>query len=167
MVILESIQEEAFMSKGLTTAGRTTIARRSVIAALAGLGILAATSVTKTLAQNVRPQLSTGTTPPEVYVPIPGFDPTSMDTSVSPCDDFYKFACGKFAANHPIPADQSGVDQFYALYNVNTQELRGILEKTAAAGTDRTPDAQKIGDYYKACMNTDLIEQKGLAPVQP
>ena len=58
---------------------------------------------------------------PEIYVPIPGFDTTSIDASVDPCNDFYKFACGKFAANHPIPADQSEVDQFYALYNVNTQ----------------------------------------------
>jgi endothelin-converting enzyme/putative endopeptidase len=103
----------------------------------------------------------------ERYLPIPGFDVTSMDTSVDPCSDFYKFACGRFAANHPIPADQSGVDQFYALYNVNTQALDGILTKAATGSPDRSPDAQKIGDYYAACMNTSLIDQKGLAPVQP
>jgi putative endopeptidase len=102
-----------------------------------------------------------------VYLPIPGFDATSLDTTVDPCNDFYKFACGKFAANHPIPADQPGVDQFYALYNVNTQSLDGILTKAAAAGAGRSPDEQKIGDYYKACLDTSVIEQKGLAPIQP
>ncbi len=105
--------------------------------------------------------------PHEVYTPIPGFDTTSIDTGVNPCTDFYKFACGKFAANHPIPADQAGVDQFYALYNVNTQALNGILTKAAAGGAGRSPDEQKIGDYFKACMDTDLIDAKGLAPVEP
>ena len=81
--------------------------------------------------------------------------------------DFYKFACGKFEANHPIPGDQGEVDQFYALYNVNTQSLRGILEKASAAGASRTPDAQKIGDYYEACMDVKAIDSKELAPVQP
>jgi endothelin-converting enzyme/putative endopeptidase len=103
----------------------------------------------------------------EVYLPIPGFDKTSLDPSADPCNDFYKFACGKFAANHPIPADQPEVDQFYALYNVNTQSLNGILNKAAAGGAGRSADEQKIGDYYKSCMDTDAIEAKGLGPVQP
>jgi endothelin-converting enzyme/putative endopeptidase len=102
-----------------------------------------------------------------VYVPIPGFDTSSIDATADPCTDFYKFACGKFAANHPIPADQAAVDQFYALYNVNTQALNGILTKAAAGGPGRSSDEQKIGDYYAACMNTDLIERKGLLPIEP
>src|ERR1700759_3240251 len=85
-----------------------------------------------------------GGKPHEVYKPIPGFDASSIDTGVDPCNDFYKFACGKFAANHPIPADQPAIDQFYALYNVNTQALNGILTKAAAGGAGRSPDEQKI-----------------------
>ncbi|HEY0263232.1 MAG TPA: M13 family metallopeptidase [Granulicella sp.] len=102
-----------------------------------------------------------------VYQPIPAFDTSSMDIQADPCKDFYQFACGKFAANHPIPPDQPDVDQFYALYNVNTQALNGILTKAATGGAGRGADEQKVGDYYKACMDTDLIEQKGLEPLQP
>jgi endothelin-converting enzyme/putative endopeptidase len=105
--------------------------------------------------------------PAVVYKPIPGFDLSSLDTSIDPCNDFYKFSCGKFAANHPIPSDQPDVDQFYALYNVNTQSLSGILAKAATGGSSRTANEQKIGDYYKSCMDTDTIEARGLAPLQP
>jgi putative endopeptidase len=105
--------------------------------------------------------------PEQVYLPVPGFDLSSLDKTVDPCNDFYKFACGRFAANHPIPPDQSEVDQFYELYNVNTQSLNGILKKASAGGTQRSPDEQKIGDYYKACLDTDAIEAKGLAPIEP
>jgi putative endopeptidase len=106
--------------------------------------------------------------PPQThYAPAPAFDTASINASADPCNDFYKFACGNFAANHPIPSDQTGVDQFYQLYNLNTQELNGILQKYSADSASRTPNEQKIGDYYAACMNVPLIDQKGLAPIQP
>jgi len=117
-------------------------------------------------AQTPAPALATGQ-PTKAYLPIPAFDTSSIDTSANPCDDFYKFACGKFAANHPIPPDQDGVDNFYALFNVNTQRLNEILTKAAEGGASRSPEEQKIGDYYKACMDTDAINAKELAPVQP
>jgi predicted metalloendopeptidase len=110
---------------------------------------------------------SADTTPATHYTPAPAFDLSSIDKSANPCDDFYKFACGNFAANHPIPADQTDVDQFYLLYNVNTQELNGILTKYEDAANQKSPNEQKIGDYYAACMNTGLVDQKGMAPVQP
>jgi putative endopeptidase len=146
----------------LATSGK--IGRRT------GLVVAAALVATGSWSAGVAQQAkaaSDGGKPHEVYVPIPGFDTTSIDTSVDPCNDFYKIACGKFAANHPIPADQQGVDQFYALYNFNTQALNGILNKAAAGGAGRSPDEQKIGDYYKACMDTDAINAKGLAPAEP
>ncbi|HEU4635942.1 MAG TPA: M13 family metallopeptidase, partial [Edaphobacter sp.] len=138
--------------------------RKTVLGTAAMMLITAAGAQTNTAAA---PSADKSAAPATVYKPISGFDASSLDTSVDPCSDFYKFACGRFAANHPIPADQPEVDQFYALYNVNTQSLNGILTKASAGGATRSPNEQKIGDYYKSCMDTDVIESKGLEPLQP
>ena len=45
--------------------------------------------------------------------------------------------------------------------------LHAMLEKAAAGGAGRTPNEQKIGDSYAACMDVDAINQKGLKPLQP
>jgi endothelin-converting enzyme/putative endopeptidase len=99
--------------------------------------------------------------------PLPGLDLSSMDLAADPCTNMYKYACGNFTGHHPIPSDQPSVDPFYVLYNVNTQELNGILQKAEVSGASRTPDEQKIGDYFKACMDTSAIEAAGLKPIQP
>ncbi len=113
------------------------------------------------------PTPTTAAASTEVYKPIPAFDTSSIDTGVNPCDDFYKFACGRFAANHPIPSDQAASDQFYALYNVNEQTLHGILTKAEAGGASRSTDEQKIGDFFHACMDRPAMDQAGLTPIQP
>lgn len=140
------------------------LAKNAFIGTAAALLLAGAASAQTTAAA---PSGNKPATPATVYKPIPGFDASSLDSSVDPCNDFYKFACGRFAANHPIPSDQPEVDQFYALYNVNTQSLNGILTKAAAGGSSRSANEQKIGDYYKSCMDADVIESKGLEPLQP
>ena len=95
----------------------------------------------------------------------PSLDVTSMDRSVDPCVDFYKFSCGGWQKNNPIPADQAAWSVYAKLANENQQFLWGILAEDAQA-KDRTPVQQKVGDYFAACMNTDAIDALGDKPVR-
>jgi endothelin-converting enzyme/putative endopeptidase len=96
----------------------------------------------------------------------PSLDVTSLDKSVDPCVDFYKFSCGGWQKNNPIPADQASWSVYAKLGQENQQFLWGILEQDAKAAS-RTPVQQKVGDYFAACMNTAAIDEKGLKPLEP
>ena len=96
----------------------------------------------------------------------PSLDVTNLDRSVDPCNDFYKFACGGWQKNNPIPADQASWSVYAKLANDNQQFLWGILEDDAKA-TNRTPVQQKVGDYFAACMNTSAIDALGDKPLLP
>jgi putative endopeptidase len=96
----------------------------------------------------------------------PSLDLTSLDRSVDPCVDFYKFSCGGWQKSNPIPADQASWSVYGKLANENQQFLWGILEEDAKA-KERTPVQQKVGDYFAACMDTAKIDQRGISPLTP
>jgi endothelin-converting enzyme/putative endopeptidase len=95
-----------------------------------------------------------------------GFSVNSIDKSVSPCTDFFQYACGSWNKNNPIPPDQSRWGRFNELQERNLSILKDILE-TSAANKQRSAVEQKIGDYYASCMDEKAIEAKGTAPLKP
>jgi putative endopeptidase len=121
------------------------------------------------LSSAVAQQSSTPAAPlkPLTSIPYtPSLDVNSMDRSADPCVDFYKYTCGGWMKNNPIPADQSSWSVYGKLANENSQFLWGILEEDAKL-KDRTPAQQKVGDYYAACMDTAAIDKAGLKPLEP
>jgi putative endopeptidase len=98
---------------------------------------------------------------------LPGLDKRLIDDSADPCSDFFQYACGNFTKFYPIPNDRAGYGTGAMIADYNEYILHTMLEKAAAGGPGRTPNEQKIGDYYAACMDTEAIDQKGLRPLQP
>ncbi len=96
----------------------------------------------------------------------PSLDLTSLDKTVDPCTDFYKFSCGGWQKNNPIPSDQARWSVYGKLTIENQQFLWGILQEDAVA-KNRIPVQQKVGDYFAACMNTSAIDALGAKPTQP
>src|SRR6185369_11063949 len=96
---------------------------------------------------------------------IPGFDLTAIDKTIDPCVDFYQYACGNWIKTNAIPADKSRWGRFDQLQEHNFYVMRDIL--VGVQNKPKSPIEKKVGDYYAACMNEEVIEKAGAAPIQP
>jgi putative endopeptidase len=98
----------------------------------------------------------------------PALDPANFDPTCKACDDFYQFAAGGWIKTHTLPPGRPRWGGFDELAQRNRDELHAILE--AAAKTTGAPagsDTQKLGSFYRACMDTEAIEKAGTTPIAP
>ena len=118
-------------------------------------GVIPATVYGQNASNTVAPK-------PELKV----FDPSLVDTTVDPCENFYRYSCNGWFKRNPLPADQASYGRFTELAELNRQHLRQILEEVAKPSVSRTPNEQKIGDEYASCMDVEAINKRGLEPLQ-
>ena len=84
----------------------------------------------------------------------------SMDSTVAPCNDFYKFACGNFIKTTEIPKNKTTVDRFNLVGDKIQEQLRISIEETSKPNEPRAFTLAK--NFYKACMNTAQIEKNSI-----
>ena len=107
-----------------------------------------------------------------MIVPVPvlaqdrhsGIDPDGFDTSVRPQDDLFMHVNGRWLLSTEIPSDKSNYGSFTALDDAARENIRTIIEESAKTPAD--DNGRKVGSFYRSFMNEELIEKKGLAPLQ-
>jgi putative endopeptidase len=97
---------------------------------------------------------------------IRSLDLSAIDKTADPCTDFYQYACGNWVKNNPVPPDQVRWARSFSLLRERNNYLLW-QELDAAAKDPKTPLQKQFGDYFGACMDTGLINKKGLEPLQP
>jgi putative endopeptidase len=101
--------------------------------------------------------------PPPV---IKSFDLSAIDKTADPCTDFYQYSCGNWVKSNPIPNDQVRWARSFSLVGERNRYLLWE-ELDAAAKSPSSPLQKQFGDYFAACMDTALVEKKGLTPIEP
>jgi putative endopeptidase len=90
-----------------------------------------------------------------------------VDRSVDPGDDFFRYAVGKWLAAHPIPPSESSWGIGKTVQEETYRRLIAINEEATRAAATAAPgsNAQKIGDFWHAAMDTATIEKLGMTPL--
>ncbi|WP_210487060.1 M13 family metallopeptidase [Rufibacter aurantiacus] len=97
-----------------------------------------------------------------------GLNMANLDRSVSPCEDFNRFANGGWMKNNPIPASESGWGSFNELADQNNATLRAVVDAAVKqTGATKGTSTQLVGDFYAAGMDSATIERAGLTPLKP
>lgn len=91
----------------------------------------------------------------------------NLDKTVSPANDFYKFATGGWQKNHPLPAAYSCYGSFHLLADDNNKRINTILSELQKKTYKKGTIEQKLSDFYKLALNVDARNKAGISPVKP
>ncbi|MGN3974498.1 M13 family metallopeptidase [Tsuneonella sp. SYSU-LHT278] len=97
-----------------------------------------------------------------------GFDPSGIDHSIDPGDDFFAYANSKWLKANPLPPEFSRYGAFTLLAEKSTADVKALVDElTAKDRAALTADEKRIVDAYEGFLDTAAIDAAGLDPAKP
>src|SRR5687768_3173402 len=97
---------------------------------------------------------------------VPRFSIDYMDKSVEPGADFFRYACGSWVKNNPVPADKARWAGFEELRERNWHLIHEILEASRASDAPARTPKRLVGDFFASALDTNRIEQVRFRPLE-
>ena len=97
--------------------------------------------------------------------PIKAVDRDNLDPTVSPGENFYKYACGGWMLNHPLDPQYARFGTFDQLAENSRNQVKDIIT-TLGTNNPRGSIKQKVGDLYAQGMDSVRLNQEGMNPLK-
>ena len=88
-----------------------------------------------------------------------------LDKTAEPCEDFYKFSCGKWLRDVQIPSGNSRWTSFSQRAEKNQLALKGVLDRLHPLTND-SEAVRKVHMFYKSCNDHEWIEKNAMGSVK-
>lgn len=95
---------------------------------------------------------------------VNGINVENLDRSVSPKENFYRFANGGWLKRNPIPPSYSRWGSFEELNEKSNEQLRAILEQSVSA-SNADPNHRAVAILYATGMDEKKCAAAGLTPL--
>ncbi len=86
----------------------------------------------------------------------------TMDPTVKPQDDFYRYANGKWLKNTEIPPDKSRWGSFTVLRDRSLDDVKSLLETEFTSG-----EYKNASVFFKVGMDSSRLDQEDYTPIKP
>lgn len=92
---------------------------------------------------------------------------SALDTAVSPCDDFYRYACGGWITKTTLPDDKPRWGRSFSVLRENNREIMHEILENATKDPSGDPEFARLGRFYATCMDETAIDGAKAKPLDP
>jgi Predicted metalloendopeptidase len=96
----------------------------------------------------------------------PALDPTDMDLSIAPGEDFYLYANAGWMKKNPLKPEYARFGSFDVLREQNVENLNALFSEMTEMNPEAGTVDQKIVDLYKQGLDSTRLNAEGAAPIR-